>query len=122
MNIKVILIFAAILLSVRIFAQYNSNTESYSAKAQTALATKKAGATITILGALALATGLIAANNNLDTGAAIGMGGLVATGIGLPIWIAGSVNHKKYTRKAHTLTVQVKATARQSGLTLTYRF
>jgi hypothetical protein len=122
MNIKVIMIFAAILVPVRIFAQYNGDTKSYSAKAQTALETKKAGATITIVGALALATGLIAVNSNLDTGAAIGMGGLVATGIGLPIWIVGSVNHKKYTRKAQAMTVQVKATPHQSGLTFTYRF
>ena len=122
MTIKIIIICAAMLLPFRNIAQYNNDTKSYSAKAKRALATKRTGAAITILGVLTLATGMIVHNDGLDDGVAIGMGGIVAATIGLPIWIVGSVNHKKYTRKAQPLTVQVKATPLQSGLTLTYRF
>jgi hypothetical protein len=123
MDLKIVIICAAILfVPVRIFAQYNSETTSYTKKAQSALETKKTGATITMLGALALTIGLITVNSDLDAGAAIGMGGLVATTIGLPIWIVGSVNHKKYTRKAQSLIMQVRATPNQLGLNLTYRF
>ena len=92
MNIKIIVVCASMLIPIRIFAQYNSDNTSYSKKAQSALETKKASATITILGALALTTGMIAVNSNLNVGAAPstrGMGGLVATTIGLPIWIVG---------------------------------
>ena len=91
-------------------------------KAQSALETKRAGATITVLGALALAAAMTMFNNDVDAGLGVGIGGLVATTIGLPIWIVGSVNHKKYTRQAQSLTVQLKATPHQSDLTLSYRF
>ena len=122
MNVKIIVVCACMLIPFRIFAQYNSDTTSYSKKEQGALETKKTGATITILGALALAAGMTLFNNDVDAGFAVGIGGLVATTIGLPIWIVGSVKHKKYTQKAQSLTVRLKATPHQSGLALTYRF
>ena len=124
MNTRNSIILAAIMLfTTSVFAQQSPDTTVYTKKIMQAAETKRTGATITILGGIALVTGmLIAQSSDLNTGAGIGLAGLVTTGIGIPIWIIGGANHRKYTKRAQALTVQLSPDPHQRGLSLKFRF
>jgi len=47
--------------------------------------------------------------------------GYACLGAGLPLWIVGGINHKKYS-KLRDLSINLNATPQSQGLTLTYRF
>ena len=48
-----------------------------------------------------------------------GAGGL---GAGIPLWIVGAHNHRKYSQKLKDISVGIKLNSQNRGLTLTYRF
>jgi hypothetical protein len=56
------------------------------------------------------------------TGAVLFVGGCVSLGVGIPLWIVGGVQQKKYSAKPQQLSVRINATPQNQGLTLTYRF
>ena len=125
MNVKIVAVIISILillLSFSVNAQHNTDSSSYAKKAQRALATKRFGAGLTLLSTAAFIAGGIITSNGNDDGVGIAMGAMAGTVIGIPIWLIGGANHRKFTRKAQGITIRVKATPRQSGLTLTYRF
>ena len=121
-SVTIIILTIALFFAVPVIAQNRSDTTGLSVKIKGAEETKRTGATLTILGGAALVAGLVIVNSDLDAGAGIGTAGLVATAIGLPIWIVGSVNHKKYTKRAQALTVRLQGYNYQRGLALNYRF
>ena len=49
------------------------------------------------------------------------IGGTCLAG-GIPLWMIGHNNHKKYSKLSQGLTVKMNATPHSRGLTLTYRF
>ena len=125
MNLMVVAIIISIiilLLSFSVNAQYNSDSVSYTKKAKRALATKRVGATITLLGTATFIVGAIVYDGTMNDGIGIAMGGMAVTVIGIPIWMVGGTNHRKYTRKAQGITLRAQVTPRKAGLALTYRF
>lgn len=123
-NFKIVAIVISILimlLSFSVNAQHNADSVHYVKKAQRALATKRFGAGLTLLGTVAFITGAIL-SDGMDDAFAVSVAAIPVTLIGLPLWAIGGTNHRKYTRKAQGITLRARITPRQSGLTLTYRF
>lgn len=119
---KIIITYAWISLwALATYAQENNDSMLYAKKAESALQTKRVGATFTILGIAAIIAGTVGVNN-LNTSAGIEIAGLVTTAIGVPMWIVGSNNYNKYTKRSQELTVRLNVTPRQQGLTLRLRF
>ena len=100
---------------------------------------KNTGRTLTILGGAAWIVGIVTAANSTITTTNNGYGtqtsttgnpqqaaielivGTAGLGAGIPLWIVGSHNERKYDR-LQTLTITPYAIPRQQGLTLCYRF
>ncbi len=92
------------------------------------------GATLTVIGSILAVVGTSTMVNNMDlftdednsskyvTGMFCALAGYGMLGAGVPLWIVGGVQHKKYSAKAQELSVKINATPQSQGLTLSFRF
>ena len=94
-----------------------------------------AGAALTVVGSILSVAGTVTAMNNmgdmfvddgndsaLAAGTVCALAGYGMLGAGIPLWIVGGVQHKKYSTKLQELSVKINATPRSQGLTLSFRF
>jgi hypothetical protein len=123
------------------FAQLDDEKLVYLKKAEKFRKMKNTGAALTISGSALIAVGLITMINSsyvtiYDTGGQShtttegnpGLGiaaylvGNACAGAGIPLWIIGKNNYRKYNNKVNDLTSRVSLSPQANGLTLTYRF
>lgn len=95
---------------------------------------KNGGMTLTIMGSVLLVAGTITVLNSTvdevfytesktaDAGVACLVAGHISLAAGIPLWIVGANNHKKYFQKVQQLSVKINSTPQSQGLTLMYRF
>jgi len=95
---------------------------------------KNSGIALTVVGSVLLVAGTITVLNatveemfyvesdKADIGVACMLAGQIGLGAGIPLWIVGANNQKKYSKKVQELTVKINGTPQSHGLTLTYRF
>ncbi len=93
---------------------------------------KNGGATLTVLGGILFVVGSVTVynstsflgggNGNAEAGAGAILFGVIGLGSGIPLWIVGAHNQRKYKAKLESITIQPTISARGTGLTLTYRF
>ena len=93
-----------------------------------------AGAVLTVVGSILSIAGTAMALNNMDVlldngdgsayaaGTVCALAGYGMLGAGIPLWIVGGVQHKKYSTKLQELSVKITASGQTPGLTLRYRF
>jgi len=123
------------------FAQQNTPQNSQSLKVDYTLKVEKyrkmrgAGAALTIIGSILSVAGTVKAMNSMDdlfmdngddsayaTGAVCALAGYGMLGAGIPLWIVGGVQRKKYSTKLQELSVKINAAPQSQGLTLSFRF
>jgi hypothetical protein len=134
MIIRIVLLCCILgMLTGRTFAQ-NSNNIDYVKKVEKYRRMKIAGTTLTVLGSVLFVAGTITILNSTaedlfyteskstDAGVACFFAGNIALAGGIPLWIIGANNQKKYSKLAQQLNVKISAAPRQPTLTLTYRF
>jgi len=122
------------LITIQSFAQENPNKLPDLAKMEKYRKMKNTGVALTALGSVLVVVGFVTMNNstyniwtgeetgNFDAGAVtflIGAGGL---GSGIPLWIVGAHNQRKYKNKVEGISVRLNSNPQSRGLTLTYRF
>ena len=142
MRRKIIILCTIIgLFAGRIYAQQNVPQESqklekldYIQKVEKYRKMRGAGAALTVVGSILSIAGTVTAINNMDiwvdddndsayaAGTICALAGYGMLGAGIPLWIVGGVQHKKYSTKLQGLSIKVNATPQAQGLTLTYRF
>jgi F0F1-type ATP synthase membrane subunit c/vacuolar-type H+-ATPase subunit K len=99
---------------------------------------KSTGASLTVLGVVMFGVGVgILANTtvntsstgattysggNPDTGALALLVGMGSLGAGIPIWIVGAHNSRKYAKKMESVTVSFRNTPQSAGLSLAFHF
>ena len=93
-----------------------------------------AGAALTVIGSILSVAGTVTVMNNMDVmiddsddsafaaGTICALAGYGMLGAGIPLWIVGGVQHKKYSTKLQELSVNINATPQAQGLTLSFRF
>jgi hypothetical protein len=134
MTIKIVLLCCILgMLTGPTFAQ-NSNNIDYVNKVEKYRRMKIAGTTLTVLGSVLFVAGTITILNSTaedlfyteskstDAGVACFFAGNIALAGGIPLWIIGAKNQKKYSKLAQQLNVKINGAPRQPTLTLTYRF
>lgn len=123
------------------FAQINSEKLVYLQKVEKYRRMKSTGATLTIGGSVLMVTGLIVLSNssyeyvdygngntqerttgNPLAGAVIWIVGNASVGAGIPIWIIGKNNFRKYSNKLESVSIKVNTNPQYSGLTLACKF
>ena len=107
------------------------------AKAEKYRRMKGKGASLTILGGVLFivgaatlsnasyyynANGTTTSSGSANTGAAALLIGMGALGAGIPLWIVGAHNERKYEKKLQGLSFRFNANPQGKGLLLTYRF
>lgn len=129
------------LVSTLAYAQANKNEVLYSKKVVTFNKMRRIGIVTTILGSVANIVGVITISNskvitNYDaygypqsvttgtplTGLVEVLAGSTALSAGIPLWIIGGINHKKYERKLNGVTLNFNISPAKAGLKFTYRF
>lgn len=134
MKFAALLLFL-VLITVQSYCQNNSEKLLYVRKSETYRKVKNTGATLTVVGAISLIVGNVISNNTPeytgtgkapsglhDDGLIWKAAGVVGLGSGVPLWIVGAVNQKKYENKLENLFVRYDLNPQGGGLTLTYRF
>ena len=129
------LILFSLFITIHSYCQNNSEKLLYVRKSETYRKVKNTGVTLTVLGTISLIVGNVVSNNKPDyTGpgkAPSGLhdegliwkaGGIVCLGSGVPLWIVGAVNQKKYENKLENLFVRFNINPKGGGLSLTYCF
>jgi hypothetical protein len=141
MAIKTITLCIAILFTaVRLNAQQqkpqpDDQQSLYAQKAEKYRKMKNVGTSLTIVGTIMTVTGLIILDNlgnnslyeeedlqNSLGGAVCFVVGNVGVGAGIPLWIVGANNHRKYSNELQKVSVKINLNHQRQGLTLTYRF
>ncbi len=62
------------------------------------------------------------ASGNPGQGALMILGGMAGLGVGIPFWMVGAHNQRKYEKKYQNFSVHFNAAPQNKGFTLTYRF
>ena len=134
MTIKILgLCFVLALLNLRAFAQASDNidyvkkSEKFRRMRNWGIGLTAVGTTLFVVGSVIIMESSVdelfyTESKTADAGAASTMIGGVCLGGGIPLWIIGHNNHKKYSKLSQGLTVKINSTPRSCGLTLTYHF
>ena len=61
-------------------------------------------------------------SNNVGTGVVAYLLGVAGLGAGIPLWIVGGHQHRKYNKKLEGLSFRFNMNPQRKGLTLAYRF
>jgi hypothetical protein len=139
----IMLSFFLLLVALRSFAQYDDEKLLYMRKAEKYRKMQNAGAVLTVGGAILTVVGFVTLqNSSITTTSAVGGNGPSQTtveghpfegmaafllgngglGAGIPLWIIGANNHRKYTQKLEGVSLKFNLTPQRSGVLLTYRF
>jgi hypothetical protein len=134
MKFAALLLFP-LLITVQSYCQNNSEKLLYVRKSETYRKVKNTGATLTVLGTISLIVGNVISHNTPDyTGPGKApsdlhdesliwkAAGVVCLGSGVPLWIVGAANQKKYETKLENLFVRFQINPKGGGLSLTYHF
>jgi hypothetical protein len=136
---KLLLLLSFFLFTViSSFAQHDPDKLFYFAKAEKYRRMKNAGTILTLGGTVLTTVGIVTLAKSTDSngtlgsaasdvgdiviGAAVYLMGLGSLGTGIPLWIVGAHNERKYNRKLEDISVKFHVTPQRSGLTFTYRF
>lgn len=130
-----------VLLAGRIYAQQTMPQNSpemtkldYVQKVEKYRKMRGAGAVLTVVGSICAIAGVATMMNSIDEslyttddsdwvkGTGLALVGYGSLGAGIPLWIVGGVQHKKYNTKLQELSVKINTSPQHQGLTLTYRF
>jgi hypothetical protein len=137
MTTKLVIICTVLgLLNSRLYAQQNTQAiekVDYAAKVEKYRKMKSGGAALTVIGSVLVVAGMATMINSMEdlyetddtkatNGAICALVGYASLGAGIPLWIVGGVQHKKYSAKLKQVSVKINATPQSQGLTLTYRF
>ncbi|SHG53102.1 hypothetical protein SAMN04488109_0690 [Chryseolinea serpens] len=124
-----IALFLMVLVTVASQAQYRNDSTTYVIKIQKYHDMRTVGTLLTIAGSGMFVAGLVTMADNLlgddqkfENGLVVYVLGAASLGAGIPLWIVGAHNHKKYSEKLRALTLNFNAGASYRGLTLRYRF
>jgi hypothetical protein len=113
----------------------------YAGKAEKYRKMKGTGATLTVMGGILLVVGVAtllnassstytnssgytqtSSSGNAAAGAVAYLLGVAGLGSGIPLWIVGAHQHRKYTQKLEGLSLRFNMNPQGKGLTLTCRF
>lgn len=123
------------LLTGRMYGQQKTEAPAeidYFKKVETYRKMRNGGTVLTVVGFVLAVAGTVKMTNlknegkypyetSLTNGSLCIIAGYTCLGVGVPLWIAGGINHKKYS-KLRDLSIKLNATPQAQGLTLTYRF
>ena len=129
----VIICIVLTVLNGQLYAQQNTASiekTEYAAKVEKYRKMKSGGTVLTVIGSVLVVVGMVTIVTSMyetdDTettnGAICALLGYGSLGAGIPLWIVGGVQHKKYSAKFQQVSVKINATPQSHGLTLTYRF
>lgn len=122
------------------FAQMDSEKLLYLEKVEKYRRMKSTGKTLTVGGGILFVAGLVTLANstsetyyngsyysttttgNPEAGALMYILGNVGLGAGIPLWIVGKNNYRKYSNKLESLSVGIQANPQVAGVALTYKF
>ena len=140
---KSLFLFTLLFITVlSCFAQINKQQLFYAQKSEKYGRMKNTGMTLTVAGGALFVIGMVVlANSEIKTNTMPGGGSTYTTtkgnpelgaltlllgagglGSGIPLWVIGSHNEKKYQSRFETLSVGFNLTPQRTGLTLAYRF
>lgn len=132
---KLLLLLSFFLFTViSSFAQHDPDKLFYFAKAEKYRRMKNTGTVLTVAGSILTVVGVVTLLNHAEplsgtgdedeilAGAAAYLIGLGSLGAGIPLWIVGAHNERKYNRKLEDISVKLIVAPQRSGLTFTYRF
>ncbi len=132
-----VLILLLFSMSFVCYSQVDPQKMAYVKKSEKYRKMKNTGRVLTVLGGVLFVSGIVTLSkssiiyNSNGTQSTIGnpglgaleyLGGVAGLGAGIPLWIIGGHNQKKYDAKLQNLSVRFNATPQHKGLTLTYRF
>jgi hypothetical protein len=122
-------LFLVVLVTFACQAQYKNDSTTYVIKIQKYHDMRTVGTLLTMAGSGMFVAGLVTMANNLwdddqkfQNGLVVYVLGAASLGAGIPLWIVGAHNHKKYLEKLRTLSLNVNAGTSYHGLTIRYRF
>ena len=134
-TMKYLLLLSFVLFTVvSSFAQHDPDKLLYFAKAEKYRRMKNTGTVLAVAGTVLTVVGIVTLVNNSDpygttgneddvlAGAAAYLIGLGSLGAGIPLWIVGAHNERKYNRKLEDISLNFHIAPQRSGLTFTYRF
>jgi hypothetical protein len=140
MKIVTLLTFL-VFTALQSFAQHEPDKLLYMAKVEKYRKMKNTGGVLTMGGGVLLIGGLVTLMNSSttttsysggspqtsSTGNAAGgfvayLVGTACVGAGIPLWIVGGNNHRKYSRKLESVSVNLNVDPQKNGLTLSCRF
>jgi hypothetical protein len=123
------------------FAQLDNEKLLYLEKTEKFRKMKSTGAALTISGGTLIIVGLVTLINssytttyngsgqsytttegNPGAGVAAYIVGNACAGAGIPLWIIGKNNYRKYNNKLNDLSTGIRIKPQANGLTLSYRF
>jgi len=119
----------AMLIAVSSQAQYKNDSTEYVIKIQKYHNMRTGGTILTVAGTGLFIAGMLVMEENLwdddqgfENGAVMFVLGSMSLGAGIPLWIVGAHQHKKYSEKLKGLSLNLNARASYQGLTIRYRF
>ena len=136
----IVLFFFLSFLASKTYAQIDSERMVYAAKMEKYRRMRHTGATLTVTGGILVIVGVVTLiNSSVDTysngsttkttttgnpvaGAAAYLLGVAGLGSGIPLWIVGGHQYKKYERKLLDVHVGFNLNRNETGLKLTCRF
>ncbi|HEY5750830.1 MAG TPA: hypothetical protein VIU12_32425 [Chryseolinea sp.] len=124
-----IALFLMVLITIASQAQYKNDSTEYVIKIQKYYNMRTAGTLLTIAGTGMFIAGLVTMGNNVwgddqkfENGFVVFMLGGVSLGAGIPLWIVGAHQHKKYSEKLRGISLNLNVRGPYQGLTIRYRF
>jgi hypothetical protein len=132
-NICLLLAFI-LLVCTQSFGQQNQEKLEYFNKVEKYRKMKNTGATFTVLGGALMIIGGVTMYNstfniwtgeesgNWEAGATAYIFGVAGLASGIPLWVVGAHNQRKYNQKLQGLSVRIDSRSQATGLTLSYRF
>jgi hypothetical protein len=119
------------------YSQIDSQKLLYLQKAEKARRMKNTGRALTVVGGVLFISGIVTSVNNINDYNNNGIqpssselrnnfflyaGGTAGLSSGIPIWVLGGTNQRKYDDRAMSISFKINANPQNKGLTLTCRF
>ena len=124
-----IALFLTMLVAVSSQAQYKNDSTQYVIKIQKYRDMRTIGTLLTVAGTGLFVAGLVTMANNVwgddqkfENGFVVYLLGGISLGAGIPLWIVGAYQHKKYSEKLKGLSLNLQVRTAYQGLTVRYRF
>lgn len=135
-----VLIGFILCLSAQCYAQIDRQKLLYLQKSEKYRKMKNTGRALTVVGGAVWIYGIVtlvksanaqynnggtptsSSNKDAQNGSLAYLAGTAGLGAGIPLWIIGANNQKKYENKLQNLSIRFDVNPQNKGLTLTYRF